>query len=291
MKHNQHHKKAFFSILKLRKSKSFKGIALTMGFLFFFDMLRPTAALALTGGPSQPEVQSFEPVGTTQMVDLFTGDFTYNIPLFELPGPSGGYPFNLAYHAGIGMDQEASWVGLGWNLNPGAVNRNMRGLPDDFDGDEIITTNDMKATVKVGANFSNNVEFLGGDDQISSIGLSLYYQSYRGVGYGLNLGSSSKHTGLNWGVSLDSQEGMGANLAFSAADETVNGTVHYNLGLSFGSRSGLNITTGLTQSSRAYAARSATTLSAKPKSGTYGGSTISFSQTASPLSFSNRISK
>ena len=41
------------------------------------------------------------------MVDLFSGDFNYNIPLMEV----GGYPINLSYHSGIGMDQEASWVG------------------------------------------------------------------------------------------------------------------------------------------------------------------------------------
>src|SRR5690349_19477758 len=87
---------------------------------------------ALTGGPSQPEVQGFRPAGTSDMVNLFSGDFSYNIPLFELPGPNGGYPFNLSYQSGISMDQEASWVGLGWSLNPGAIMRQMRGLPDEF---------------------------------------------------------------------------------------------------------------------------------------------------------------
>src|SRR5690606_33543793 len=98
----------------------------------------PTTAMALTGGPSQPEVQSFEPIGTNQMVDLTTGDFNYNIPLMVVPGPNGSYPINLAYHAGIGMEQESSWVGLGWNINPGAITRNMRGIPDDFSGDQVV---------------------------------------------------------------------------------------------------------------------------------------------------------
>ena len=60
-------------------------------------------------------------------------DFSYNIPLMDV----GGYPVNLAYNAGIGMEDEASWVGTGWNINPGAINRQLRGLPDDFAGDEI----------------------------------------------------------------------------------------------------------------------------------------------------------
>src|SRR5690606_25655561 len=90
----------------------------------------PTVASALTSGPTQPELQSFEPVGTTEMVDLFSGDFTYNIPLFELPGPNGGYPINLFYNSVTNPDAEASMVGLGWNLGIGAINRQMRGLPD-----------------------------------------------------------------------------------------------------------------------------------------------------------------
>src|SRR6202007_3174823 len=126
-----------------------------------FEVCFPTAALALTSGPSQPEVQSFEPVGTTEMVDLFTGDFTYNIPLFELPGPNGGYPFNIHYNSEITMDQEASWVGLGWNLNPGVINRQMRGFPDDFKGDQIIHEQDILNNETYGGTFGGDLEIFG----------------------------------------------------------------------------------------------------------------------------------
>src|SRR5690242_20627189 len=40
------------------------------------------------GGPSQPEMSSFKSVGTNNLVNLFTGDFSYNIPLLDV----GGYP-------------------------------------------------------------------------------------------------------------------------------------------------------------------------------------------------------
>src|SRR5688572_20575978 len=66
------------------------------------------------GGPGQPEMQAFQSVNSNNMVDLFTGDFSYNIPLLDV----GGYPVGLSYRGGISMDQEASWVGLGWNINP-----------------------------------------------------------------------------------------------------------------------------------------------------------------------------
>ncbi len=97
----------------------------------------PTIMYALTGGPSQPEVEKFEPISTDQMVDAFTGDFTYNISLMHIPGPNGGYPLNMSYNAGSSMESQASWVGLGWNFNPGALVRNKQGLPDDFNGATI----------------------------------------------------------------------------------------------------------------------------------------------------------
>lgn len=84
----------------------------------------------------QPEFTSFESISTTDMVNLSTGDFTYSIPLVNVPGPEGGFSMPLSYHAGIKLNQEASWVGLGWSLNPGAINRTISQFPDDFNGDE-----------------------------------------------------------------------------------------------------------------------------------------------------------
>jgi hypothetical protein len=88
---------------------------------------------ALTSGPSTPEVSSFTPVGTSELVNVATGDFSYNIPLLDV----GGYPINISYNTGMGMEAEASTVGFGWNLNVGAINRSMRGLPDEFKGDKV----------------------------------------------------------------------------------------------------------------------------------------------------------
>ncbi len=66
-----------------------------------------------------------------KMIDLPTGDFHYEIPLIHIPGPGGGYTVNLNYNAGIKMDQEASWVGLGWDICPGKITRYVNGVPDD----------------------------------------------------------------------------------------------------------------------------------------------------------------
>ncbi|RBL91351.1 hypothetical protein [Chitinophaga flava] len=86
----------------------------------------------MTSGSTAPEATTFEPVDTTDMVNLQTGDFTYNLPLLEVPGPEGGYPLALSYHAGIQPGEDASWAGLGWTLNPGDITRNVNGYPDDW---------------------------------------------------------------------------------------------------------------------------------------------------------------
>ena len=87
----------------------------------------------------QPEYTSFESVSSSDNVSLLTGDFTYSLPIVNVPGPSGGFTASLSYHAGIRYDQEASWVGLGWNLNCGAITRNLSYYPDDYQGQSIYT--------------------------------------------------------------------------------------------------------------------------------------------------------
>ena len=144
----------------------------------------------LPGGPDQPEVQNFTPIGTSDMVNPFTGDFSYNIPIMDVDG----YPINLAYNAGITMDQEASWVGLGWNLNPGVVNRSMRGLPDDFDGTEKVTKSfNMKKDWTIGFNGGMGFElfgFGGGGSVGLNASLGINYNNYNGFGAEVSFGPS-----------------------------------------------------------------------------------------------------
>jgi hypothetical protein len=134
------------------------------------------------GGPDQPEVQSFTPIGTTDMVDPFTGDFSYNIPLMDVDG----YPINMAYSGGVTMDQESSWIGLGWNLNPGVVNRSMRGLPDDFNGQDSVKKNmNLKEHVNLMTNLGSYYPEIFGFSSNQAQDLlgyvSLSYDSYKGL--------------------------------------------------------------------------------------------------------------
>lgn len=210
------------------------------------QLLLPVKGWALTSGPTQPEVTSFEPAGTNQMVDKFTGDFTYNIPLFTLPGPDGGYPFNLAYHSGISMDQEASWVGLGWTLNPGAVNRSMRGIPDEFSGDKITTFRDMAPNVTTGGRIGANVEVWGGS-VTPGVGIGVKWNRFRGIGYSIDPslsfhtgnGTGSMNAGLNFGFKISSQEGVGVRPRLSLSNSVFLQKQSFNVGIGYNSKRGL----------------------------------------------------
>lgn len=119
----------------------------------------PLAAVALTSGPSQPEFSEFTPVGTSEMVNPFTGDFTYNIPVVTIPGPNGaGYALSLSYNSGKSGEDEASWVGRGWTLNPGAIVRQKRGFPDDYKGQTVRYRNFVEPNYTVTVNKALGVE-------------------------------------------------------------------------------------------------------------------------------------
>ena len=126
------------------KRKVLRATALILLFSMGLEIIVPTAAYALTSGPASPEFSSFEPVTTTNMVNTFTGDFTYNLPVLQIPGPDGGgYAMSLAYHSGANSEEEASWVGYGWTLNPGSINRHVRGFPDDYSNTTVKQFNKM----------------------------------------------------------------------------------------------------------------------------------------------------
>lgn len=179
------------------------------------------AAFALGEGPSQPEAMQFEPVDTTDMVTLSTGDFVYTLPVIDVPGPEGNYELALSYHSGIGVNQEATWVGLGWSLNPGAVNRHLAGLPDDYDGDFVQSHYQASTKRGWGASVS-----LG----IGPVGLNLSYQSHGGFGGSISLQSGGP---ISVGISMGDQ-GPSASVGLSFGSK--NSTVSPQIGLSVGTQ-------------------------------------------------------
>jgi hypothetical protein len=199
-------------------------------------------------GPSQPEMQTFKSIGTDNMVDLFSGDFSYNIPLLDV----GGYPVSIHYNSGITMDQEASWVGLGWNINPGTINRNLRGLPDDFDGsDSIVKVVNIKPNKTVGMGIGKTWELLGKKIKYGIGGrFEVFHNSYKGWGvqYGINSSMSSgffsKGT-LSGGLSVsnNSQTGLDVSPSFSVgldANHFKNVGLNTRIGSNYNSRTGIS---------------------------------------------------
>lgn len=198
--------------LQLAKHQRIIASFLLINFLTFFV---PIQSKALSSGPSQPETQQFAPAGMDDMVDPFTGDFSYNIPLMDV----GGYPINLNYASGITPDAEATWVGLGWNLNVGAINRSVRGLPDDFAGDEVTTDYNVKPNQTYGAKVSVGLEAFGAKTKAIKVNLgvtaNIFYNTYNGMGISLGVNPS-----LSSGRSSDNKYTANLGASLSAGSES-----------------------------------------------------------------------
>jgi len=201
---------------------------------------------------------------------LVTGDMSYVLPLLNVPSPEGGYPLSLSYHSGIAMDQEASLVGLGWNLNPGSINRNINGYPDDwakthvgeFFYDQQWTENYYNFSIGgtlpngislgVGASWGSNQSFGG----IVSLGYAGFTadigvagnNGYAGVGYsvggfsygistqGVNIGGGQSFGDVGLNLNYNSNSGYSASVSASATGrDDINRPINTGVGISFNS--------------------------------------------------------
>jgi len=83
--------------------------------------------------PQSPEVAAFEKYGNLP-VNFYAGAPEISIPVFTHKGKEMSLPISLTYDAtGIKVEQIATNVGLGWNLNfGGVVSREVKHLPDDL---------------------------------------------------------------------------------------------------------------------------------------------------------------
>jgi hypothetical protein len=202
-------------MIRSRRFKKFLAVFFLMTLVYEIGF--PVAAYALTAGPTTPDATSFEPVDTTDMVNLLTGDFTYNIPLLEVPGPEGGYPLSLSYHAGIQTNEEASWVGLGWTLNPGAITRNVNGYADDWNG----VYQDRRDFWSGGSVATFGID-VGIGLKMANISSGLTWTSHNGKGFSVSM--QAPRVGASW-VSTSG----GASVGFSADLATGDVAVSANL--------------------------------------------------------------
>lgn len=238
---------------KIRKSYWTKVVSSLLLFQLVFS---PFQAWALTGGPTQPEFTTFTPSGVDNMVDLFTGDFHYNIPLLDVDG----YPINISYSSGIGVEDQASMVGLGWTLNAGGIiNRTVRGIPDDFNGaDSIGTTTNINPNWTAGVGIGFKPEMAGLKLSLS-LNSTISYNNYNGIGlengvgltFSANKTNDSKTAALGASVGLQLSQSTESGLSLTprvtlsgqvdkiANDQSTTFKGGLTAGASINSRSGL----------------------------------------------------
>jgi hypothetical protein len=233
---------------KYPMKKWVKPVTIKLILVMLAQICYPTFSWALTSGPQQPEASNFTPADVSNLVDPFTGDFSYNIPMFEI----GGYPVNLAYASGVSMDQEATWVGLGWNLNTGAITRDVRGLPDDFWGDEVTRNFNTKPNVTAGGSVTGGLSEIVGIPLNLSYGLQFKYNNYAGFSVGQTLNGGYKFGnddgGMNLGLGLSTTNGgldINPNISFSSKMGMDTKKREYTGSLGFGLN--INSRTGLSQ--------------------------------------------
>ena len=176
------------------------------------------------GGSPVPSDFTGSPVPAGPNVNEFTGDFTYGLPVLTVPGPNGSsYSMTLSYRAGTSPQAEPSWVGYGWSLNPGAVIRQKRGYPDDWDG-KVILHNKVPTNYTVTSTDLGNVEFGSFDDLgipiSSSTGgsVTVRFNSETGFGKTWTIDGGASSIGQSVGLSHKNDNGDGswpANASFN----------------------------------------------------------------------------
>lgn len=100
-------------------------------FFIHFNLL-VGQTLSSTVNIKTPEVSAFNKNIETP-VSLYSGTASINIPLFSINIKEVSVPITLDYNTGgIRVDQEATFVGLGWKLNCGGeISRKVKGIPDE----------------------------------------------------------------------------------------------------------------------------------------------------------------
>lgn len=199
-------------------------------FALFTFVICLSNLVVLGQGPTSPEAAGFEPVNASDMVSLTTGDLSYVLPILEVDG----YPVSLSYHGGITGDLQSSWVGLGWYLNPGAINRTATGTPDDWKsgiGIDFTSYYDSETyygiTVDVGfeggATVGAGLNWGGGRGMSGTLRASYGFDGSKyGLGEGTGFGGTASvsttgnvSVGINASAAIGSY-GAGASLGYSS---------------------------------------------------------------------------
>jgi len=157
----------------------------------------PIILFSNTNGKSQPDFTTYSSTGKPELVNKFSGQFSYSVPVLKVPGPSGsGYEIALNYNSGASPNEQASWVGHGWNFSPGAITRQLKGFPDDYKDIDVKYWKKFRPNLTVTRTSSARKEIYSQDSKVKNkdVNISLnqtnIYNNQRGykTDFGLGVG-------------------------------------------------------------------------------------------------------
>lgn len=95
--------------------------------------------------PTSPEVALLGRFGDIP-IGYYTGTADVSVPIYTIKEDDFELPITMQYHtSGIKVDDQATWVGLGWNLVPeGVITQEVRGIRDKFDHMNFTSTTGFK---------------------------------------------------------------------------------------------------------------------------------------------------
>lgn len=142
--------------------------------VFMAANVRISHAQVNVTSPSATELVRHEriPVG------YFNGLPAIDIPLYTIQSKDIVFPISLSYHAsGIKVNQYPTMVGLGWNMNLGAITRVVNGIPDETCGNDIEDQKVQSFEGMTDTGFYFSSQFMDGDDWASKERLEDHYIS------------------------------------------------------------------------------------------------------------------
>jgi len=146
--------------------------------LQFYGQAATTFIPKVNNIPSSPEAALLGRFGDIP-VGYYTGTADISIPLYTISQGGIQVPITLSYHpSGIKVADEATWVGLGWCLEPGgAIIQEVRGKPDQTDN--FYNPSNPSSTAHLGGTGNEYPTFKG---HLSGVGTVTYQTGDCGKG-------------------------------------------------------------------------------------------------------------
>lgn len=130
--------------------------------------------------PSATELVRYERIP----VSYFNGLPAIEIPIYTIHSKDITFPISLSYHAsGIKVNQYPTMVGLGWNMNLGAITRVVNGLPDETCGKDVADSKGLPYNIQENTGYYYSSYVMDREDWASEERLIDHYISSQTLRY------------------------------------------------------------------------------------------------------------